>query len=546
MSEPLHAQRGGADPLRDVGRAMPFSDDAEKGILSCLLQSPEDLCNEARARGLLGQFYHPAHRLLLEEILLLEERDDAVVDLVSFSQWLIDRGAMDKVGGPGFLAELLSFVPTAAHFPYYVGIVRDKWILRRSIQIGQNIISRAYEFEEDVMESLTKGEAEMFELIDLAQAAALRQGGLEPAGVTIDRWEEHTQQAMRNRGRITGVSTGINDLDRTLHGIDDAEGELLVLAARPGQGKTAAACSFLDHWLATGIRTAYFPIEMGTNRTWDRVILGAEGIDTSKSITGMFSREEMRRMTGYAQRARQADCLWMDNSPALNTAELRHRVKMAKRKHAIRVVMVDYLGLVQPVTDQGKEQERLALKECMETLHYLKRKYNLAIILLVQLSRETDRNMGKAPVLADLAGSADIERYADHVAFIHRPCYFLPWQKLKDDAREKWAAAVRPMRSANPNFWSRGERYAEWVAPDGAFEDERELRQDYEEHALFYVRKNRRGPTPDLMVRFEPELTRFSSRTPALYTNNVDHRQAGYESKPYAGGAPAEEADPFA
>jgi replicative DNA helicase len=416
--------------------ASVFSDDAEKGILACIFQNPEELCDDALSCGLEAQFYHAGNKSMLKHALEFYQKDDKVLEIISFSQYLIDIGEMAKLGGPSILPELLNFVPTPTHYPYYKGIVRDKWLLRKMAAVGQSLIARAYEYQERIIEALTLSESEMFELIDEAQSATLRVGGLESAGVTLDRWTDHANEVMKNKGRITGIQTGNNDLDRTLHGIDDKEGECLVLAARPGQGKTAAACSIIDTLIQDQVPTAYFPIEMGTNRTWDRIILGSQGIDTAKSITGMFSRDEIKKMMAYADAAKTAP-IYMDNSPSLNTAELRHRVKAAKRKWGIRVLIVDYLGLVDPVTDEGKEQERLALKEVMRTVHYLKRKYSLAVILLVQLSRETDRAPGKAPVLADLAGSADIERYADHVVFIHRPAYFKHWAKLGDDGQEE-------------------------------------------------------------------------------------------------------------
>lgn len=515
----------GKDPMRDMNRVLPSSEEAEKAVLSCILQSPETLCDDALSTGLAEQFYNPAHRTLLEEMLAFYQKDDKILELVSFTQYLIDRGNMDKLGGPGFLSELLSPVFIPEQYPYYKSILRDKWLLRKMITVGSSLVTRAYEYQEKIMDALTLSEAEMFDLIDAAQASTLRGGGLEPASVTLKVWIDHIEQVIKNRGRITGICTGINDLDRTLHGIDDNEGECLVVAARPGMGKTAAACSFIDSFIKQRVPTAFFPIESGNNRSWDRIVLGSEGVDTSKSISGMFSRQEQKQIMQYAKDHNDAP-FYMDNSPALNAAELRHRVKAAKRKWGIRVLVVDYLGLVKPVTERGLEQERLALAEVMDTLHYLKRKFKLAVILLVQLNRETDRTAGKPPVLADLAGSASIEAYADHVVFIHRPAYYKPWHRLDEDGQKKWKDDTSGLRRANPAFWSRGENYADLDAAEAV------ARQDYEEHALLYVRKNRRGPTPELWVRFQSELTRFSSRTAEVYSNNESKRQVGYESRP--------------
>ena len=134
-----------------------------------------------------------------------------------------------------------------------------------------------------------------------------------------------------------------------------------------------------------------------------------------------------------------------------------------------------------------------------------------------------DREHGKAPVLADLAGSAAIEWYADHVVFIHRPPYYTPWARLKDYEQEAWKDLVQPRRQRSPQCWSDGCKYDE---------DDGWARQDYEEDAILFIRKNRRGPTPEVHVRYEPEFTRYSSRMPVLNsTNPLDHQIGTYVSQ---------------
>lgn len=158
---------------------------------------------------------------------------------------------------------------------------------------------------------------------------------------------------------------------------------------------------------------------------------------------------------------------------------------------------------------------------------------------MVQMDRGKDREHGKPPVLADLAGSAAIEWYADHVIFIHRPPYYVPWQKLSEDAQKAWKELVLPRRDRNPKQWSAGAKYSE---EDGW------AREDYEEDAVLFIRKNRRGPTPEVHVRYESEYTRFSSRMPKLNSNDSrDHqigtwtgsssRKTGPAAKPAAKGA---------
>jgi replicative DNA helicase len=325
---------------------------------------------------------------------------------------------------------------------------------------------------------------------------------------------ERTEQVIANRGKIMGLETGILELDQTVHGLDDAQGEIVVIAGRPGQGKTAMATTLI-HNLAVerGIPGLVFSAEMSSVQLYDRIILGGGGIDTSKAITGMFSREDRDSLNTKAYHVQRAPLLISDGS-AISTADIRSQVQVAKRQHGIRWIVVDHLHLIKAVSKRGMKDEREALVEVMETLQFVKKFYKLTVLLMVQLNRETDRNAGKPPVLADLSGSASIEWYADHVWMLHRDPYFYGWHTLSDEKKKGWIDAVQPRRERNPGNWSQGDKYPE---EDGGW-----AREDYEQDAKIYVRKNRRGPTPELHVRFEDWRTWFSSRMPKL--NSTDWR----------------------
>lgn len=550
-----------SDHITSSESSIPRSDDAEKGLLCCFLQTP-DLLDDAHSTIPPELFYNVAHRLIYEELLVMNS-GEVPIDTVTFIQHLIDRALLEKCGGPGFMGELTNFIPTAAHYPHYRSILRNQYLLRRIIQAGAEFQNLAMEHREAPREAMDKAEASLFQIIELADDFAARKAGLRAASETLDSWTDYMSEIIKNKGEITGIPTGLNDLDRTLHGLQDGEGELMVIAARPGMGKTALATTLLRN-IALDCRmpTAFFPIEMGTNRTWDRIILGSNDIDTSKANTGMFSREEYRRMMDFVSSTYDAP-FYMNGEPSLSTAELRQQVKAAKKKHGIRCLVIDYLSLVSPVTKEGQEQERLAIKEVMQTCHYLKRHFKLAIILLVQAARDTDRNQGKPPVLADLAGSSEIERYADHIIFIHRPAYYTAWHHLKPKQRLEFWMHAAVQRAEHPELWSDGLLYADEYSgsysaaksttatdetdpfgtdddtsstnPDEATKqlakkqgttiDLAKCREDWEQHALLYVRKNRRGPTPELWVRYMAQHTRFESRTPKLFSNNVGERQ---------------------
>jgi replicative DNA helicase len=516
--------------------ASPYSHDAEQGVLSCFLQNPADLLADARSKLPPDAFYHPGHRVLYEEMLGFSINPARTLDLVTISQHLSDRQCMDKVGGPGYLAELLNFIAVPSQYPEYKGILIDKLLLRRIIAACQSGISRAHEYSEDITQQLSLTESEVFDVLHSAQTRGDFAQGPQPSQVYIPEWIESTEQAYRNRGKITGIRTGLNEIDLTLHGIDDSQGEVCIFAGRPGMGKTALAATVVDNLASSGVPGAVFSLEMSRKQLLDRIVVGGIGLDTSLCITGMFSRDDYQRI-GVRAMEWQNYPVHINEGAVLTTADLRAQVQVLKRKHGIRWIVIDHLHLMKGVGKAAQDDERLRLVEVMETLQFIKKQFKIAIFLMVQLNRESDRKKaGEPPVLADLSGSAAIEQFADHVIFIHRPSYYKPWHLLNDEAKTVWIDGHNEQRERNPSLWSDGTRY-EHGAMDGTTEKAASpgyARQDYEEHALLYVRKNRRGPTPELSVRYTAHTTRFSSRQAKVFSNNAADRQVGYQNKPAA------------
>lgn len=503
--------------LGTLNRALPYSDEAERGLLSCLLQEPERI-TDTRARLPVEAFYHAGNRTVFETMLALIDSNKPV-DPVTLTHRLREQDKLEFVGGGAVISELFVFVPLTAHFPYYLAIVRDKWALRQTIHACAEGMDECFEHgreekPEDVVSVVGRVESRVFDCVQSLQLSGEFSTGPTPAMIGVDRWVRHILEIIDNKGKIMGLSTGLFELDQTCHGLDDTQGEIVVIAARPGQGKTAMMTTLVHHLsVVCGVPGLVFSAEMTQEQLYTRIILGAAGIDTSKAITGMFSRNDEMEMTTMAAKVKAAPLEIADGS-SITTSDIRAQTQVSKRKHGVRYVMVDHLHLIKAVSKRGRDNEREALVEVMEALQFIKKQYKVVVFLLVQLNRETDRNAGKPPVLADLAGSASIEWYADHVWMLHRDPYFFGWHTLSDEKKRGWSDAVEPRRDRNPQCWSRGDKYS----PDeGGW-----AREDYEQDAKIYVRKNRRGPTPELHVRFEDWRTWFSSRMPKL--NSTDWR----------------------
>jgi replicative DNA helicase len=495
--------------------------EAEFGLLACIAMQP-DLLSEARRKiPSAASFRREAHGLIYEAMI---EHIDAnqPLELITFTERLRARGLLDQVGGVAAISDLWVYLPAALHFSYYLEIVWTRARLAQlkgtALRIAQEADAFGREGDETITSLVGRAETSLFELVQEVAAGQSTGTGMVTAQQAMVEWVDHLEMTIANRGKIIGLTTGIHEIDQTLHGLDDKQGEILVIAGRPGQGKTAFAVAVESHWVDQGYPGLVVSAEMSRVQYNTRLVLGSCGIDTSKGITGHFRPEEeaaILRRVGELKKARRL----LNADSYITTADLRTQAQIAKRTMGIRWMIVDHLTLIKPVTAQGQKEERLGIKETMEALQWIKKELNVVVLLLVQMSRESDRNVGKPPVMADLAGSAAIEQYADHIMFLYRPSYYVPWHRLSEGARDAWIEQTGPRRQRCPDLWCRPGKYDE---DSGGVH-----RDDYEEDAILFVRKNRRGPTPEVHVRFQPQLTWYSTRMPALNSLNPLDQQFG-------------------
>lgn len=502
-----------------LNRPMPVSDEAEKGTLSCLLQDPENRIGEARRVLPLEAFYHFANRTIYEALLTLDSQmPRKAIDAVTLTHYLRDKELLDGVGGAAAISELFAFVPIPTHFPFYVRILRDKHVQRTLVATGAEIAFAAYEWgkEEEsadgIIDLVTQAEAKTFAVLESARDQTENNNSTKKADECAREWLEHNERVIANEGKVLGQETGILEFDSTFHGIDDIEGEMIVIAGRPGQGKTAMGVTIANHLsVVNGIPGLIFSIEMSCIQLNHRLILGMAGVDVSKALTGHYSKEDHQAMKVQYAKVTAAP-LFINDNAAINEMELLAQIQYHVRKNGIRWIMVDHLHKVRHSNPKIHADERMRLVNVMEVLRFAKKQFKLATYVLVQMSRETDRNKGQAPTLADLSGSGAIEQDTEKVGALYRPSYYYPWHKLKAEHQQSWRALVQARRERNRYQWSDGRKYSE---EDGGW-----ARQDYEEDCCVFVLKNRSGPTPEMHIRYESEFTRFSSRMPKLKSDN--------------------------
>jgi replicative DNA helicase len=509
--------------LPKLNQPMPFSDEAEKGVLSCLLQEPAERVVETRMVLPPEAFYHPGNRLMYELMIECEQKG-LPFDPPSLTHLLRDRGLLDQAGGAAAVSELFGFVPIASHYPYYTQIVRDKWMLRQSIHASTLNLHEAFAHqdhgdEETVGGLLSRAESRTFQVLDAFQGKGTGARIVDSKEM-VGEWLDAFQTICDNRGKVLGVRTGWVDVDRTFHGLNpDGQGELLMIGGFPGMGKTGAAVSLLESMAVDqGVACGVFPLEMGKVGWGHRLVLGRAGVDISVSRNGHLAREALGAIA-QAQKDFAAAPIFWDDSSFCDCDEFRARVTMMVRRHGVKVVFIDHFGQLRPSTKEGKGDKVRGQIEIMETLHELRRTLGITIVLFVQLTKEgrEKQERNKAPGNGDVKGAGEMIEYPTMVAFIHRPVVVRPWAALNEETQERWQQVTDMYRRDFPEAWHDGRGLPAEVYA---------YQRDYEEHARFIITKNRNGATPDdIVLRYRMNLQRFQGRTLKMYSNNPKFKQ---------------------
>lgn len=531
--------------LAQVNQPLPFSDEAEKGLLSCLLQEPDRIA-ETRMRVAPEAFYHSVNRTIYEALLAMDQSPDVAVDVVSLTIWLADRNELDSVGGAAAVSEFYTFVPIPAHYPHFTKVVMAKHHVRSGIGALVRGLRTLNEHgrenpDEPVTSLLSSVEQEVFMVLSAAQSSG-GQGAVIGSVEMTNQWLDEMHKIEQNRGRVRGIATGWVDVDRAFGGLNpDGSGDLFVIAGYPGNGKTAAAVTLIEQIaVEQHVPTLVFPLEMGRMGVCHRFYLGRARVPITLSRNGHMSKDYIGPI-GRASDDVMREHLFWDGSNNIDIDTLCARAKVHVRKHGVRAVVIDHFKHIAPSTKEGRKDRLQGQIEVMEKLHAMRHEMGVLIILLVQMNkdgRDTSSNM--LPNLGHLRGASEIGEMATHVAFLHRPCLAKPFRTLGRGAAEtarrqrEWAEKTRHYRQMFPDLWSPEVYPKGWSKPEPVEDEEGEEAfvaepwhwKDYEEHTLMNIAKNRHGSTPDnICLRFELERQRFTNRTPKLYSNNEDYRQ---------------------
>jgi len=397
-------------------RLPPHNIEAEQSVLGSLLIDPDAIIRVAPFLR-PEDFYRQAHGAIYEAILELHERREPS-DFITLTDELQRRAQLDKVGGAAYLTSLLNVVPTAIHVEHYARIVERNATLRRLIDAATRIAALAYDASDaDANEVVDRAEQILF---SVAERHLSRD--LTPIQEVLRQYFERIGYLYEHQGEMIGIPTGFSKLDLLLGGMQRAD--LLILAARPGMGKTSMALTITNNAARRfRQRVAVFSLEMSNEQVVQRLVSAETGIDSQRLRTAQLTEAEWLRVE-HAISNLSGLPVFLDDTPAITTTELRTKARRLAAEYGVDLIIVDYLQLMQ--ADRRSENRVQEISNISRALKSLARELNVPVLAISQLSRAVESRQDKHPMLSDLRDSGSIEQDADVVMFIYRDEVYNP------------------------------------------------------------------------------------------------------------------------
>lgn len=423
-------------------RVLPNNIDAEQSVLGAILINNN--CFEKVSEFLCPQhFYSEIHRKIFQSIKILIEQG-LVADPITLRAYFAKSDELSLIGGGEYLVKLVDSVTNLNSVYDYGKLIYDLYLRRELINIGDGIVYDAGEFklQSNAISQIEKAEEKLFNLSVSGQT----DKGLIPFNVALAEAISVAAAAKENDTGISGITTGLIDLDSDLGGLHPSD--LIILAGRPSMGKTALATNIAynaalacKNGKKTGGKVAFFSLEMSAEQLATRLLSQEAQIPSHRIRKGTIKQDEFQRLVDVSRNLVQIP-LYIDDTPALTTAALRTRARRLKRQHGLDLIVIDYLQLL-----QGQDQKNGRVNEISEITRALKsiaKELNVPVLALSQLSRAVEQRDDKRPQLADLRESGSIEQDADVVMFVFREEYYLSRREpsLDSEKHKAWQQAM--------------------------------------------------------------------------------------------------------
>ena len=462
----------------DIGKIPPQATEIEQVVLGAMMLEKEAL-NDTINIITKESFYDPRHQFIYGAMHDLFASTKPV-DLITVTDRLQKNGELEAAGGVAYIAQLTNRVASSAHIEFHARIIAEKFIKRELIKVSSEIIRDSYDDTFDVFDLLNKAESNLFQIAEsnMTKQASSMQNIVGDAIAEIEK-------ARNNPDGISGTPSGFHDLDKITSGWQKSD--MIVIAARPGMGKTALVLSMARNTAVDyKMGVAVFSLEMSAVQLVKRLIAGEARIDSEKLRKGNLADHEFQQLHSRIT-ALSAAQIFIDDTPAISVFDFRAKCRRLKAQHDIQLVIIDYLQLMTAKDGKGSGNREQEISNISRSIKEIAKELNIPIIALAQLSRSVEQRGGdKKPILSDLRESGAIEQDADIVSFIYRPDYY---GIVKDD-------------DGNSN------------------------------HGIgeIIIAKHRNGKTDRVRLRFVPEYARFENLTQA-YDNNDSTFDSTFESE---------------
>lgn len=397
------------------GKIPPQAIDLEEAVLGAMMIDKKGI-DEVIDVLTPPVFYKIAHQTIFAAIQKLFH-DTQPIDLLTVSNELRNEGKLDLVGGDYYLVQLTQKVSSSAHIEYHARVLMEKYILRRLIEISSNIIEKSYDDTTDVFDLLDFSESKLFEITE---------GGIKKSFTdsnTLVRQAIDKIKAMSEKEGMSGVPSGFEKIDKITSGWQ--ESDLVILAARPGMGKTAFILSMARNMaVEQKIPVAVFSLEMSSVQLITRMISSETGIASEKLRKANLQDHEWKQLYTKVKSLEDAP-LYIDDTPALSIFDLRAKARRLVSQHGVKLLVIDYLQLMTLGGGKSNGNREQEISTISRSLKSIAKELNIPVIALSQLSRAVETRGGsKRPLLSDLRESGAIEQDADIVSFIYRPEYY--------------------------------------------------------------------------------------------------------------------------
>ncbi|MBD7916214.1 replicative DNA helicase [Clostridium sp. Sa3CUN1] len=396
-----------------IMRSLPQSLEAEQSVIGAMIIDKSAIA-KALEKLKDEDFYRDGHKVIFKAIREMFSKDMAV-DLVTLLEYLKSTDMLEKAGGVTYISEVSSNILTTANLEAYIKIVEEKSTLRKLIKSATSIIEESYNKQDKVEEVLDLAQKKIFDLAE-------KQGSndYESLANVLERGFLEIERLFNNKGSITGVGSGIRDLDAKTSGFQ--KGDMVLIAARPSMGKTTFSLNIAEHAaLREGKSVVIFSLEMSKEQLAYKLLCSEANVDMLKLRTGNLDDDDWERIaraTGPLSKAK----IYIDDTAGLSVMEMRSKCRKIKMEHGIDMILIDYLQLMSG--SSGSESRQQEVSEISRSIKALAKEMECPVIALSQLSRAPEQRADHRPMLSDLRESGSIEQDADVVMFLYRDEYY--------------------------------------------------------------------------------------------------------------------------